>query len=472
MLIVIAFAANSLLNFVIGLLVAWLLGPEAFGIYAIGATLLVVLNACFLEWIKLSAVRFYTLDSPDRVPVRRSLDGLFTMSALGMGVIVALAWSLGLDAGLPAGLMMATVAAAIGGGLFDYLQAIARARRSDAVFAKLVLLKNVLALLLMAGGAFLFQSPLLVMLGLAASGSLAVVACWSRLSEGPLVWSPPERHEIRLFASYGFPLVAATVLYASVALLNRVVMMDRFGLAEVGAFALASDIGFKVLCTTSAALEILMLPAVVAIAEKSNPEVVRQALARNMVIGLAVLLPLAAGLITVLPTFEQLLVPPAFRGRFEVYVMWLMPAFLALAMAQACFNPVFMIGKDTRHAIAAAATAVGVNAVALFFLKDSPSPQSIAIAMALGMGTGLLVMAATAIRRLDAPLAWGEIARILLATAVMTGVLWPFRLLGPAWIALPVMAICGMAIYVAIIAACNVAGSRDWLRQRLARRSA
>ncbi|MCA3564988.1 MAG: hypothetical protein IOC90_13465 [Methylocystis sp.] len=472
MIAVIAFAANSLLNFVIGLLVAWLLGPEAFGIYAIGATLLVALNTCFLEWIKLSAIRFYTIESPDNVPVRHSLDGLFTMSALGMGVIVALAWWLGIDAGLSEALLAATVAAAIGGGFFDYMQAIARARRDDVVYARLVILKNVLALVLMVGGAFLFRSPVLVMLGFAASGSLAVVSFWRRLSEGPLALSIPERHQILLFARYGFPLMAANVLYASVALLNRVVMMDRFGLAEVGAFALASDISLKILCTTSAALEILMLPAVVAIAERSSPQVVQQVLARNMVAGLAVLMPLAAGLITVLPAFEQLLVPPAFRGRFAVYVMWLTPAFLAIAMAQACFNPVFMIAKDPRHAIAAAAVAVAVNAIALFLLKESASPQSIAMAMASGMGAGLLFLAANALRRLDARLAWGEIGCILLATAVMTGVLWPFRLAGPAWLSLPVMAVCGMALYAAIITAGNVAGSRDWLRQRLNLRSA
>jgi peptidoglycan biosynthesis protein MviN/MurJ (putative lipid II flippase) len=153
-------------------------------------------------------------------------------------------------------------------------------------------------------------------------------------------------------------------------------------------------------------------------------------------------------------------------------VIWLTPAFLAIAMAQACFNPVLMIAKDTRHAIAAAATAVAVNAIALFLLKESSSPHSVAMAMASGMGAGLMVLAATALRRLDARLAWGEIACILLGTAVMTGVLWPFRLSGPAWINLPAMAVSGMALYAAIIIAGNVAGSRDWLLQRLARRSA
>jgi peptidoglycan biosynthesis protein MviN/MurJ (putative lipid II flippase) len=131
-----------------------------------------------------------------------------------------------------------------------------------------------------------------------------------------------------------------------------------------------------------------------------------------------------------------------------------------------------VFAKETRHAIAAGATAVAVNAIALVILRDAASPQSIAMAMALGMGTGLLVLAVTALWRLDSPLAWGEIACILLATAIMTGALWPFRLSGPAWLNLPVMALCGMALYTAVILMGNVAGSRDWLRERFSGRSA
>jgi O-antigen/teichoic acid export membrane protein len=471
MIAVVAFAANALLNFALGLLIAWFLGPEAFGSFAIGATLMIILNAIFLEWIKLSTLRFYTHDAKDRTDTRRSLDGLFTYSALAMGVVVLIAWVFGFNAQLPNALMAATVAAAIGGGLFDYMQGITRAKRDDAAYARLVLLKNILAFLLMVGGAYFFHSPVLVMLGLAVSSSLAVVAFWRRMSDGPLGWSVPERHQLNLFAKYAFPLIAANIFYASVPFLNRVLMAERFGLSEAGVFALASDIGFKVLVTTSAALEILMLPAVVAITESSGIVEARKAIARNMVIGLAVLLPLAAGLIIVMPAFEQLLVPPAFRGRFATYLIWLMPAFLALSLAQACFTPVFMIAKETRFAIVAGAIAVAINAAALFILKDSTTPQSIILAMAVGMGTGLLILAVTAVRRLSSPLAWGEIASVLFATMVMIGVLWPFRLTGPAWLNLPLMAICGMLLYSSVILLFNVAGSRYWLRQRLSSRS-
>jgi O-antigen/teichoic acid export membrane protein len=471
MIAVVAFAVNALLNFALGLLVAWFLGPEAFGSFAIGATLMVILNAVFLEWIKLSTLRFYTYDAKDRPDIRRSLDGLFTYSALGMGVIVFVAWMFGLNAQLPNALMAATFAAAIGGGLFDYMQAITRARRDDAAYARLVLLKNILAFLLMVGGAYWFKSPALVMLGLAVSSSIAVAAFWRRMREGPVGWSPPERHQFDLFSKYAFPLVVANIFYASVPFLNRLLMAERFGLSEAGIFSLASDIGFKVLVTTSATLEILMLPAVVAITETSGIEEARKTVARNMVIGLAVVLPIAAGLITVMPAFEQLLVPPAFRGRFATYLIGLTPAFLALSLAQACFTPVLMLVKETRLAIAAGATAMVANAALLYVLRDSTSPQSIIFAMSVGMSTGFLVLAVAALRRLGSPLAWGEIAAVLLATAIMAGALWPFRLTGPAWLNLPVMAICGMALYGAMIVATNVAGSRDWVKQRFFSRS-
>ena len=125
-----AFAANALMNFVIGLLVAKFLGPAAFGVYAIGAALMVLLNVAFLDWLKHSAVRFYTPGSGgDYTTTRRSLDSLFTASTLGLGVLVAAAWLGGVNAYVPLHLMLASAVAAIGGGLFDYCQAIVRARK-------------------------------------------------------------------------------------------------------------------------------------------------------------------------------------------------------------------------------------------------------------------------------------------------------------------------------------------------------
>jgi O-antigen/teichoic acid export membrane protein len=466
---VIAFATNALMNFVVGLLVAWFLGPQAFGIYAIGATLLVLLNAAFLDWVKLSAVRFYTKDSETRITVRRSLDSLFTYSVLGMAAVAFSGWLVGVNARLPLIMMAATVAAAIGGGLFDYTQAIARARQDDAAYARLVIVKNGLALLLMVAGAWWFQSPALVMAGAAVSSFLAVGALWRRLQDAPFALRPPEKQQALVFAHYAAPLIVANVLYATIPLLNRVIMADRFGLDEAGIFALASDIGFKLLCTTSAAFEILTLPAVVAIAERGTLSDAYKAISRNSVIGLAVMLPLATGFVLVLPAFEQVIVPPAFRGRFSDYIIWLMPAFLALCLAQTCFSPVFMVARQTRVALLTGALAVLVNLALLYGLPRMSSPQHVALAMSAGFASGMLILAIGALRVAEARPALRDVGVILLATTLMAMCLWPFRTSGPALLNLPVMAGSGTIIYSAVLLAFNVAGSRDWLGQRLRR---
>jgi O-antigen/teichoic acid export membrane protein len=60
MLVVAAFLINSVFNFALGLLVARFLGPAGFGQYAIAASLAVIVNTLFLDWIRLAATRFYS----------------------------------------------------------------------------------------------------------------------------------------------------------------------------------------------------------------------------------------------------------------------------------------------------------------------------------------------------------------------------------------------------------------------------
>ena len=69
MLLAATFAINSGLNFVLGLLIARFLGPEQFGLYALGAALLVLINAVAIDWLKLSTIRFYSRDKIGRAHV-------------------------------------------------------------------------------------------------------------------------------------------------------------------------------------------------------------------------------------------------------------------------------------------------------------------------------------------------------------------------------------------------------------------
>ena len=89
MTVLLPFVINSGLNFALGLLIAYFLGPAEFGRYAIGAALIVLLNTALLDWIRLSAVRFYSLKTretqpacydPDRSDRRRIAGSRFLLS--------------------------------------------------------------------------------------------------------------------------------------------------------------------------------------------------------------------------------------------------------------------------------------------------------------------------------------------------------------------------------------------------------
>ena len=91
MTVLLPFVVNAGLNFVLGLLIAFFLGPAEFGRYAIGAALIVLVNTAMLDWIRLSAVRFYSLSARETQPeIRATLDVLVAgVSMTRCAVLVA-----------------------------------------------------------------------------------------------------------------------------------------------------------------------------------------------------------------------------------------------------------------------------------------------------------------------------------------------------------------------------------------------
>ncbi|MCO4053587.1 MAG: lipopolysaccharide biosynthesis protein [Bosea sp.] len=475
MLLAGTFAVNSALNFVLGLLVAKFLGPEQFGLYALGAALLVLVNAAGIDWLKLSAIRFYTNGKRDSEPqVRATLDALAALCTLGMIALLLAALAAGIDPRLPAALTMAAVTAGVLGGLFDYHQAVARARQADAAYLRMVIIKNILALILMAGGAWWTHNPSLVLAGSALSSLAGVLAVRRALSDGPLRLGLIDRSQTIMFATYAFPLVAGNVLLSTIPLLNRAYMASAHGLAEAGYLALAADIGFKVLATIGATVEIMLLPLAVKALERDGLDAAHDRIARNMVIVLAVMLPVAGGFLAVLPAFEALIVPQAFHGHFSGYLWLLMPAFVALPLMQVGFNAVFLMSRRTLVSAFACLMAVVLNLAMLGLIWAGMGaafgPAAVALAMSAAFVCCALLVGIGAMRHRRARPPARELVVIGIALGLMLIGIWPLRELQPASLALTAQLALGGVIYLAIMLAGNVAGCRAGLLAYLVRR--
>jgi O-antigen/teichoic acid export membrane protein len=472
MSVLLPFIVNAGLNFVLGLVIALFLGPEAFGRYAIGAAIVVLVNTALLDWLKLSVVRFYSAQSRESDPgIRATLDLLFAGIGLSLCALLAAALLAGADAGLPAALLMAAVAGGVAAGWFDYHAAIARARFLDAAYARLVLVRSGAALLLMAGGAWATRDPTIVLVGGLVSALASVLAIRGRLADAKPVPAALRTDLMRVFARYGLPLVAGNAIHAAIPLLNRAVLAESHGFAEAGFFSLASDIGLRLFPVLATMLEIVLLREVIRLDETRGRLAAQKRIARNMVVVLACVLPVALGFWLALPAFERLLVPAGFRGHFAGHMALLLPGFAAIALFQAALAPVFLLAKRTLVAVLAALAGLCVDLVLVFGWPGPSAPGTVALAQSAAYLTALLVMAVVALRMLPAWPPLREIASIVAAAAAMALAVWPLRGTLPAALELPLQAGLGALVYAAVILACDVGRWRSGLKLRwLARR--
>ncbi len=474
MTVLLPFVINAGLNFVLGLLIAFFLGPEAFGRYAIGAAIIVLINTAMMDWIRLSAVRFYSLRARETQPeIRATLDLLIAGVSITLCALLLAAVIAGIDVRMPAMMLAASVLAGVGAGLFDYHGAIARARFLDAAYARLVIVKNVLAVILMVGGAWLTRDPTVVLLGGLLSVAAALVSVRRRLADEPLSFSGARRDLAWTFAKYALPIVAGNAIYSIIPLLNRSLLAAGHGFAEAGYFSLASDMGLRLFGTLGATLEIVLLRQVIRLDETRGRRAAQKRIAANLVIVLAVALPAAVGFALTLPAFDRLLVPPSFQGRFSAYMAPLLPGFLALSIFQAGLYPAFLIEKRTLVATLAAVVGLGAN-IAIVWAFAASSPVVYALAQTAAFLTVLAITAVAALRLLPVPPSLRDCAAVALAVIAMAAAIWPLR---DRFAPVPELALqvaLGALVYVAVILACDVARWRTllwlWWAARRSRR--
>ena len=307
MKVMIAFLANSVTNFVIGILVATYLGPGEYGRFAIAFAIVGVVQTALFDWLRLAATRFYSEKVREYQPVvRASLDLSFVAVTGGLILSTLLYALIGPKLDFDSTLILLALAAAAVNGLFDYSIALVRARFEDQLFWRLVLGKNFLSLVLTGGGAFFFRSASVAMGGVIVSLLGTVIAARASLTDRHAQPRFARRNMAATLAAYSAPIVAAHLIYQAVPLATRSVVADVFDFAEAGQFALAFDLGMRAIQALGSALDVLLFQIAVAAHENHGDDEARWQVGRNMAVVLAVLLPGCVGVYLVMPSIELL----------------------------------------------------------------------------------------------------------------------------------------------------------------------
>lgn len=475
MLIALPFIANSVLSFVVGLLVAKLLGPTEYGKFALAFSIAVVVETLAFEWLRLSALRFYSESERRTHPqIRATLNAAFGAVAAALFSGAALAFALRPPLAPSSDLAALAGVAAVSSGAFDLAAGLARARFQDRVYAALVVSKNLLALALMGGGAWAFGSADAAMIGfiLCAFGSVACV--WRALRDPAAARVRPQRAVARLFAAYAAPIVAANLLYQLVPMLNRWQAAETLDYARSGQLALAFEVGVRVIGAVGSSLDVVLFQLAVHSEKTEGLSQARARVGRNIGAVVAIVLPAAVGLWAVSPSFELLLVPESFRGPFAHYFALMLPALIAFAIMNYALYPLFQIERRTLPLAAAALVGLVADLVALALLPAGADASKYAIAQSVssvaGLAALLVAIAAMARAQPDGGRAFRPRARDLVGAmvgaAAMLAAIWPLRALSPGLLTLSTQIILGALVYGLALWALNVADLRTLVRAR------
>jgi O-antigen/teichoic acid export membrane protein len=230
---------------------------------------------------------------------------------------------------------------------------------------------------------------------------------------------------------------------------------------------LAYDFGTKAVQAIGSALDIVLFQIAVATHELHGSVQARHQIARNMTIVIAMVLPACTGLWLTLPSIEELVVPEAFRGPFDVLLPLMMTGLFCMAMIQFAINPIFLIQKKTLPLIAAALVACATDPILLLVLHQDDGASSLAIAQTGAMLAALIVLIGFA------SLTWQhwprprDLAVAVFANALMGAIVLPMRSQEPGLATLFEQIATGIIIYAVVVLGLDVAGLRGIVLARL-----
>jgi len=475
MRIVLPFVSNTLMNFVIGLLLARFLGPAEYGRMALALAVGQVIQTLIFDWLRLAATRFYSERTRlERPELRATLDASFAVLIAALSSVTVCFLVVGIEVPLSHALVGLAVGAAIANGLFDYNTALVRARFLDGLYARIIMGKNILSLLLTVGSAWWFGSAAMALAGVCLSMTGSLIASRRSLTDRDTTPGSAQRSLARQALRYAMPIVMASMLYQLIPLIDRALIAQRYGFAESGQFSLAYDLGIRVVLAVGSTLDVLLFQLAVRADETHGADQSSRQIGRNMAVVIAIVAPTCMGCWLVLPSFEHLVVPPEFRGPFAHFFTYLLPGFFCYPLIHFALHPVFQIRKRTPPLIAAACLAAAANVGFSFAMPAGVGAVGYAVALSAALGTGLLALIGTATLVRAAWPPARDLAVTLTGSLAMAAALLPLRQLPPGALTLALQVSAGTLIYGGFIFGFDLAGlravARDHLPGRLRRR--
>lgn len=456
----VAFLGSALIQFALGLVAAWILGPAEFGAYAVALSAAVLVQTISFEWLRLAATRFH--HGGDGGRLARRLGRVLALFALGMLGLAVLAFFLG---GGRRWVFCLVPLIAAASGFADFRAALLRAEFDQHRYSLFIVLRNIFAIIALPAAAYRFGTAEAAL----AAFLLAIVLAsgWiellRRANPGDDQESPErdKAPDLAALLRYSGPIVVTNGLYLGLFFGIRSIVALTGGFAAAGQVSLALDFTLKLFTTIGAALDLLLFQLAVRESRTLGAEAGLARLKANSELVLVAVLPIAIGLFLVVGGLEGFLVAPEFRGMFSMLVSLLLPGIALYVIVQYVLHPYLQLAQRTPQLIFAALAALIAAAILFPVLRGggimlfpaiggalAGSMLTACVVLGFVIGSGVLPAARF-------------IAKVSLALGAMAGAVLLVRGSGGGIVPLVLSVFVGVAVYVGVAYALDLTGIRS-----------
>ena len=408
----------GLVNFAALALFTRLLSPAAYGRYALLVASADLIGAVVFRWLALSLLRFFAAYERREKLLGVVLTG-FLLLVAGVSTLTGAALVLSDPTVRP--FIALGAALLLAQAWFELNLEGTRASLRPARYGLLALARSLLFILL--GG-------LLVRLGYGAAGVAAgavLAALLPTLLAAPL-WRGASLNVdpalLRRLLSYGLPLTATFALSFVVNSSDRLLLGLLVSAEAAGLYAVGYDLAQGSLTVLMMTVTLAAYPLITRALEREGVGAAREELEQHAVALFALALPAAAGLSLLAPNVAHVVLGSAFEGTAALLIPLIVVGALLAGVRAYYLDLSFQLQENTRALLlvtaAAALVNLGLNLLWIPRLGYLGAAYATVAAYAVGLAASWRLG-----RPFPLPWPWRDLAKVALATFVMTLALLP-----------------------------------------------
>jgi O-antigen/teichoic acid export membrane protein len=461
---IVFFAARflpSLLAMVTTALLTRLLEPAAYGMYALGLSIIFLITIGAFEWLGLSVMRMATTAKQQElffgtvVGCFYALSGISAVAAAGVALFSR---STG---------MLAFTAACLFAGLtsawIELKQRLQMAELNRGAYFWTSVGRGLASIVLIIATACFYKTapPLL-----AATGLSALLA--SLLYREPRLSLLNYRFDMKVLRSllrFGLPLSISVGLATILVSVDKWMLQGLSGPQSVGLFAASALIAQVPIVTLANCIGPYSYSKAVEAVEFRSAEAASAQLQRNFVFLLGLVLPGAAGIVALSENLAHVIVGPDYSDAVIRLAPWLAGTGVLSSMRGFYVDTAFQLAHRVSALTWINLIAIAVNLILDFWLIPTAGELGAAISSFLAILVSLVVASVWSRRIFRLSIPYAGAAKIVASTALMFLILRSLT----GFFGVPALAgqlAIGLAVYLAAVIAFNVLGVRHHLLER------